>query len=76
MESSRAEDALRILSEVATEREHDILRYSANITEDSDDEVDAASPIFDLFYNVGGNESIMKMTNFTAPEFRLLYSIL
>ena len=76
MNSSRAEKALNIISLVATERENDIFRYYAHRTEDLDDKADAASPIVDSFYIVGGNESILKMTNCTSPEIRLLYFIL
>ena len=76
MNTSRAQDALRILSDVAAEREHKLIQFSASRADESDDEADAESPIFDSFYNVGGNESILKITNFTAPEFRKLYSIL
>ena len=76
MNDSRAQDALRLLSEVAAEREHDLQQYSANNHDSSDEEYDAESPIFDSFYNAGGNDSIRKMTNFTALELRKLYSIL
>ena len=64
MESRRTGDALRILREVANDREHNLLRYYANRTEDSDDEADEESPIFDCFYNVRENKSIIKITNF------------
>ena len=76
MNNSRAQDALRLLREVAADREHDLLQYSISTQEDSDDEADSESPIFDSFYTVQGNEAILQMTNFTAPEFRKLYSIL
>ena len=55
MNNARAHDALRILSEAAAEREHDLLHHSPNRSPDSDDEADAESPILDSFYDVGGN---------------------
>ena len=76
MNNSRAQDTLRLLCEVASDREHDLLQYSTSIREDSDNEADAETPNFYSFYSVGGNESELTMTNFTAPEFRKLYSIL
>ena len=76
MNNARAHDALRVLSEFAAQRNHEMLKYSPNRPEESDDESDADSPIFDSFYNVGGNESILSLTNFTSAEFRKLYSIL
>ena len=76
MNSSQARVALRMLSEIATELEHGLSKHSSTRTQDYDNEADDESPIFDSFYATGGNESIMKMPDFTAPEFRKLYSIL
>ena len=76
MSSTRAQDVLQKLSEIASELEHDFAQYSAVRAADSDDEVDSESPIFNSFYNAGGNQSVLKMTNFTAPEFRKLCGIL
>ena len=76
MNTARAQDALRILSQVAAERNHEMHRYSPTRHEECDDESEAESPIFDSFYSARGNEAILKMTNFTSAEFRKLYSIL
>ena len=70
MNKERAHDALRMLSEVAEEREHDLLSYSATKNVESDDEGGSECPIFETFYASGGSESIMKMCNFTLSEFR------
>ena len=74
MNNSRDQEAVHLLGEASTEREHKFLQYSANVQGSSDEEGDAESPIFDLLCNVGGDESILKMTNFIAPEFCKLYS--
>lgn len=58
------------------ERENAISGQSATRNADSDEEADAESPVFDEFFSVNGNESIMEMTNFTGVEFRKLYSLL
>jgi len=76
MNAGRAEDALRILGEQAADRDHEISAFSALRSQDSDDESDAECPIIDSFYGSGGNQAILKMCNFTLPEFRRLYSIM
>ena len=76
MNSARAEDALRLLGEIAAEREHELSNYPTTREQESDTEADEESPIFNSFYNSGGSESIMKMTNFTPNEFRTFYGTL
>ena len=44
--------------------------------DDSDDEQDSESPIFNSFYDACGDQSILKMTKFTGSEFRKLYGII
>ncbi len=75
MNAVRAEDALRILSEQAAEREHQLSTYSSTKTDDLVDNVEAECPIFDSFHQSGGHGAILKMSNFAPFEFRKLYSI-
>ncbi len=76
MNAGRVGDALRILSEQAAEREHQLSAYPSTSREERDNDVDAPSPIFYSFYNSGGNDAILKMTNFAPFEFQKLYSII
>lgn len=75
MNLERAQDALRILAEQAVEKTHQLSTYSVTPNQESDNEADSESPVVDSFYEFGGNDSILKMTNFTLPEFRRLYGI-
>ena len=63
MNASRADDALRLLSERAAEREHVLPQFSPTRHVEPDHAVDAESPILNSFYQTGGNDSIMRMTN-------------
>ena len=76
MSVTHSQDVLRLLSETATERENDLAQYLAMRSDGSDDEAEAEFPNFNSFYNVGGNQSILNLTNFTASEFSKLYGIL
>ena len=60
MNSSRAQESLRLLSDTTAEREHDLLQHSRVHEEKSDDEVNAEYPIFDSFYCIGRNDTILK----------------
>ena len=70
MKYSWAHDMLLIIREAAAERYYELHQHSPSRLHHSDDETDVESPIFDSFYNFGGNESLQKMTNFTGPRFR------
>ncbi len=76
MDSNRVNQFLTQLSERFTDRKHELLRFSSTREVESDEEAGAESPIFDSFYNSGGSEAIVKMTNFTPAEFRKLCDIL
>ena len=75
MSATRAQDLLRQLSEIATKREYDLAQYSAVRSDDTNDDPEAESLIFNSFYNPSANQYILKITNFTTPEFRELYEI-
>jgi len=76
MASQHTLASLNLLNSVAQARQNDIMQAPSSPVVDSDDEADAECPIFDQFYAIDGNESIIEMTNFTAVEFRKLYTIL
>ena len=76
MNSSRAQDVLRQLTEKASEHNHDVQTYSSIRQNESDDGADSLSPIFNSFYNSGGNTATVKMINFTPIEYRKVYSAL
>ena len=57
MSATRAQDVLRKVSEIATERKHDLAQYSAVRDNEQDDEADAESPIFNSLQNAGSNQS-------------------
>lgn len=59
-----------MLADAAIEREEGLNAYSgAAVISDSDEGNDSDSPIFEGFYNQGGNAAIVKMINFNANEF-------
>ena len=76
MSTLRAAQTLELLNRATQQRENELLRHSSTPDAESDDDADAESPIFDQFYGVNRNSNIKEMTNFTAREFRNLYSIL
>jgi len=76
MGSQHALASLNMLTRAHQDRENVISEQNASRDVDSDEESDAESPIFDQFYAINGNASIIEMTNFTGVEFRKLYSIL
>lgn len=73
MDTRSARAGLSVLSSAHRRREIAISRHPHLRDAESDDEADLESPIFDSFYEADGNEGILKMTNFTANEFRVLY---
>ena len=76
MSSQNTLASLNLLNSVAQARENDIMQAPSTPVVDSDDEADEECPIFDRFYAIDGNASIIEITNFTAVEFRKLYTIL
>ena len=76
MDSTRAQEVLCQLEERAVEREVPLSAYSSNRNCDSDEEVDASSPIFYSFLASSGAEGVVKICNFTPSEFHQLYSAL
>ncbi|ETV74010.1 hypothetical protein H257_11326 [Aphanomyces astaci] len=44
-------------------------RYSTVREDEPDDDLDSASPVFDVFFNDRGADGIMTMTNFSPSEF-------
>ena len=76
MNSSSAQDDLRQLTEKTSECNHELIAYSSIRQNISDNDTDSISPIFDSFYNSGGDTAIVKMINFTPIEYRKVYSAL
>ena len=74
LSTSEAQQALTLLADTALSRQQELLQYSADPANDTDDDNDSDSPIMDTFYNSGGQRAIVKMTNFNAKEFRFIYS--
>jgi len=66
-------NALFLLTQAAEERR----RYREQIPvaqqEDTDEETDSNSPLFDQFCLTSGYDGILKMTNFSPPEFHALW---
>eukprot|EP00171_Calliarthron_tuberculosum_P021823 IDg21823t1 len=73
MDTNSARAGLQVLSSAHHRRELAYSRHPRFRDADSDDDADLESPVFDSFYNADGNEGVLKMTNFTAAEFRVLY---
>ena len=69
-----AAKALELLADTAALR-HDALNAfpTAPIHPDHDEESDSDCPIIDIFVGIGGEEALLKMTNFTRPEFERIY---
>jgi len=74
MSTHDADSALKLLAQAAVDRENDLTAYDADpLLSSSDEECDSESPIFDAFYDGGGSQSIVQMTNFSAAEFQVLW---
>ncbi len=52
MNAARVEDAIRLLGEVAAERDHAIANIAPTRADESDGDVDAESPVMDLFVSL------------------------
>ena len=76
MNSSRAQEVLPQLTEKTIERNHELQTYSSIRQNESDDDANSLSSIFDSFYNSGGNTAKIKIINFTPIEYRKIYSAL
>ena len=62
-----------MLANFAAERAVEIHSHDAAPSgESTDEECDSKSPVFDIFYNQEGFQSIFKMTNLTTCEFQCL----
>ena len=66
--------ALLALNERSAERNTDINNFGSVPEHDDSDEDTSDCPLFDAFYEVSGNSSIIQITNFTATEFMDLWS--
>ena len=66
-----AAKALELLADAAALR-HDALDAfpTAPIHPDHDEESDSDCPIIDIFVGIGGEEALLKMTNFKRPGIR------
>ena len=72
--AASAAAALLALNENTAKRLEEINGFQSIPNHDeSDAENDSNCPIFDSFYNVGRNSSILQMTNMTSVEFNLLW---
>ncbi len=60
-------DILMQFAELSTYCKRELLRQSSRREDESDEEADNESPIFDSFYSSGGSEAVMKIINFTQP---------
>lgn len=69
-----AQQALTLLADTALSRQQELLQYSADLADHTDEYNDSNSPSMDTFYNSGGQQAISKMKNINAKEFRLIYS--
>lgn len=74
MDSNSVLSAIDHLSRAHQRREIALNRHSTVRAETEDADEDRDCPIFDSFYDADGNEGVMKMVNFSAPEFRALYA--
>lgn len=76
MTSPSANSALAFLLDEQRRREvqHNSRSNQRFDDDDDDDEDDRECPIFDYHYDKDGNDGITKLINFTAGEFRDLYS--
>ena len=65
-----AAKALELLADTAA-LQHDALDAfpTAIIHPDHDEESDSDLPIIDIFVGLGGEQALLKMNNFTRPEF-------
>ena len=76
-ENIDANNALRLLADAAVEREAIIDEYDIDaLKEDSDEECASSSSVFYKFYNTGGSEAFIQMTNFDVNEFGNLWLLL
>ena len=76
-ESIGANNALRLLADTAVEREAIIDEYDIDaLKDDTDEEYASSSPVFDKFYNTGGSEAVIQITNFDVNEFGKLWLLL
>lgn len=75
--AANAANALRLLADAAVDREDELGQYESEpIHNDSDEECDSRSPITDLFYEKGGNQAIVQMSNFNRQELDGIYDII
>ena len=69
-----AANTLRLLADVAVERENDLEQFSSSPDQrSSDEETDSRSPLFDTFYNQGGAAAIVSMANYDPSQFDTLW---
>lgn len=70
----RAHDTLRMLSEVAAEREHDLLSYLSIKYVESDDEGGPKCPIFETFTHMEARSLYRRCLTLPLPNF-VIYSV-
>lgn len=66
--------ALEKLQDIHRRREVDLAQVDPTLFSDDDEDLDRECPVFDKFYEDGGNEGIRKLINFTGVEFSQIYS--
>lgn len=72
-----AANSLRLLADMAIERETDLVRYNRQADiESTDEECDSLCPIFDTFYEEGGGEAIRSMKCFDSTNFETWWNLL
>lgn len=54
-------------------REEEITSRADANTFSSDEDAESLHPIFDSFFEAGGNAAITRMVNFTTVEFKTIY---
>ena len=74
LSTTEAQQALTLLAGTALLRQQELLQYSSEPADDTDEDKDSDSLIMDTFYNSGGQGAIVKETNFNAKELRFNYS--
>lgn len=74
MNSTHANNTLKLLADVAKAHEKDIGEYPPDLTRNSDskDEI-PPNPVLKALFNTIGNSGIVKMTNMTLLEIRELF---
>ena len=74
MDEEAAAVALVALNENEAMRDSDIAKIDhAPVLDDTKEENDSNSPIFDVFYSVNGSASVLQMTNMSSVEFQQLW---